>query len=133
MAHTIEWDSEDKTLLWLRLYESLTWREYLEAFEQVAKEVRSTPHRVNVILRAEVHVPAGNPLQYFKRALKTLEALDNLNLFISVNPDTGLFARMMVETLTRVYVPRITGRVPFVATLDEAQRLIATRRARIPA
>ncbi len=130
MPHTIERDPGDPALLWLRFYESLTWQEYLTAFEELVKEAKTVPYRVNVILHAEIRVPAGNPLQYFRRALKMLEGLDNLDLFISVNPDTGMFARMMVETLTRVYVPRLAGRLPFVATVDDAQKLIASRRAK---
>ncbi len=130
MPYEVSWDHNDTTLLWLRFYQSLTWEEYAQAFEAVVKEVKKVPYRVNVILNAEIPVPPGNPLDHFRRALKRLAELDNLDLLISVNPGTGLFVLVMIEMLTRVYVPRMAGRLPFVESVDEAYRLVAARRAK---
>lgn len=130
MPYAVHWDEADANLLWLHFTGDLTWKEYGGAFTELAACVRERPGRVDAILFAETAVPSGNPIPYFRQALQLLAELDNLGLFVSVNPSMGRFARVMVETLARLDVPGMAGRVPFVTTTDDAYRLIAANRAK---
>ena len=130
MPYTVDWDEYDPGLLWLHFSGNLTWQEYGAAFTEFAAQVRATPGRVDGILFAETPVPTGNPLPSFRQALKLLAELDNLGLFVSVNPDLGRMARAMVETLTRLDIPHMAGRTPFVNTEAHARRLIVADRTK---
>ena len=130
MPYAVKRDETDSSLVWMHFWGNLTWQEYREAFAALVAEVRAIPGRAAAILVAETAVPEGNAIPYFRQALRRLAELNNLGLFVSVNPTAGLVARAMVTALTRLDIPRIAGRVPFVTTRDDARRVIAVDRAR---
>ncbi len=130
MPFDVTWYDEQHTIIRMLVHGRPTWDEYHIAIDQVVEKIKSTAHRVDLILDDRVGMPPGNPMPHLKAALDKASQHPNLGMSMTVSSrDIALFPSLMMETAGRLYGVDMKRYGRFVKSMDEALAIIHADRA----
>jgi hypothetical protein len=131
MPFDVHWFDEAHTILEITVYGHPTWDEYHDAIDKVAKELKASPHRLDMVLDDKVGMPPGNPMPHLKAAIDKLIQYPNLGMSMAVSArNVALFPSLMMETAGRLYNIDLKRYGRFIKSMDEAVAIIQADRAK---
>lgn len=127
MPITVQWDSEEKSVVHYAFEGKWTWDEYHAAIAQAFEMVKDLPYVVNMILDfTQSSVFPSNALSHFSSSMKTPPREFDVAVVISKSG--------FVETLVAVFrrlSSKMGEKLVVRKTLDEARAFLASRERRM--
>ncbi len=131
MPFDFKWYDDDHTIVWLDAHGEKTWRQYHEAIDQFAEDLKQTERRLDLVIDDKGGMPPGNPLPHIKVSAQKLVPFPNMGL-ITVASDRRTLSVLntLVKAVYRAYGidTRIIG--GFANSLEEAVEIIENDRAK---
>jgi len=132
MGITVQWDSDDKTIIRQTFDGRWTWDDLYAALDYVAKLTDSVPHRVDAIVdvRHSSMLPGGslfsfNTRQHADKLAKRNDANRGSIIVVGANP----LLRGLYDSFRGLYANTASD-VHFVASMEQARALISDKRER---
>ncbi len=119
MSITIQWDNEDKTVLYQVIEGHWSWNDVYPILEQINSMMEEIDHKVTLIINMQNSsmIPKGTLLNIVKLRVETHP---NVNRVIMVGARN--FVQLLYNTLSRLYGQRGYS-FTMVATLEEARTM----------
>ncbi len=126
MPIMVQWDDDQHTAVRWDFEGRWTWQEFAEVQDESDALITGVDHTVDVIANMEnSSTLPENPLSRYHHAL----ARSPENRGLVVIAGAGTFIQAMAQIFSRVFGQRLQDEFVFVATVAEARRFLAGRRA----
>lgn len=103
MPIELYWDVEDPQILIFEPQNPISWAQYREAIDNVAKVLESTSAMVYILGLSQTDMPRGNGMYHLMRTQNLLRPFDNFQLWVSVIPHEFVVARMLLRTTAQAF------------------------------
>lgn len=126
MAIEAGWMDETRTVIRYRCVSAWDWTDLHQAVKDSVALMDTVDHEVHQVidLGTYTQLPKGNALGHFRLVMQVSMGHPHSGHVIMTNPNA--FGRVLASTFMRIYSKDgIAARFHFVATLDEAQALLA--------
>lgn len=121
----VEWDDEEKTILYYRFGPGWTWEDFWAAHDVVNAMLAEVPHQVDLIADFEgSRLPALRDLGQFRRAQEIMAEQIGVVVVTGGQP----FLDALVTAFSRIY-EQYAARLLTAESADEARALLAQRRS----
>lgn len=132
MGHHIYWENDKQPQRLCIVFTGIVdWGEYDQAITELYEAAKAHPDPLYILFLPQTQPPKGNPIPHFRRGLTLFNELPQVRLAITVDKGTTPFFSRLIEMIARVYSPHWQNKVPYLRTMEEAEKMIEKDKEKI--
>jgi hypothetical protein len=126
MPYDFHWHDEERSIIWLDMYDEVSWDALHKVFDEILAEIDATSQRVDLIIHDKAGMPKGNAIASTRVIANKVGQRNNIGLIAVIGANqAAAFVKIILDVLAKFVKFQ---QVEFVNTAEEAEAIIEKNR-----